>query len=127
MPESGGRKSGRPLLVSGLERNGVAVPASATPEEAQSVMLNTGFLRIPVHADDIDQRRTATDPAASVASAMRSYRDPARMRFLKLADGGLTDNQGLTSNATITSSQAGWRQYIKNAVARRAATAVCQL
>jgi CBS domain containing-hemolysin-like protein len=33
----------------------VAVPASATPEEAQAVMLNTGFLRIPVHAEDIDQ------------------------------------------------------------------------
>ncbi len=33
----------------------VAVPASATAEEAQAVMLNTGFLRIPVHADDIDQ------------------------------------------------------------------------
>jgi CBS domain containing-hemolysin-like protein len=33
----------------------VAVPVSATAEEAQAVMLNTGFLRIPVHADDIDQ------------------------------------------------------------------------
>jgi NTE family protein len=28
---------------------------------------------------------------------MRNYRDPERMRYLKLADGGLTDNQGLSS------------------------------
>lgn len=44
-----------------------------------------------------DPRRVATDPVASVAAAMRSYRDPQRMRYLKLADGGLTDNQGLSS------------------------------
>ncbi len=44
-----------------------------------------------------DPNRVATDPAASVASAMQSYRDPTRMRYLKLADGGLTDNQGLAS------------------------------
>jgi len=44
-----------------------------------------------------DPTRVATDPVASVARAMRNYRDPTRMRFLKLADGGLTDNQGLSS------------------------------
>lgn len=44
-----------------------------------------------------DPTRVATDPVASVARAMRHYRDPSRMRFLKLADGGLTDNQGLSS------------------------------
>lgn len=44
-----------------------------------------------------DPTRVATDPVASVARAMRHYRDASRMRFLKLADGGLTDNQGLSS------------------------------
>jgi NTE family protein len=44
-----------------------------------------------------DPTRVATDPVASVARAMQHYRDPSRMRFLKLADGGLTDNQGLSS------------------------------
>jgi NTE family protein len=34
---------------------------------------------------------------ASTARAMRNYRDPQRMRYVKLADGGLTDNQGLGS------------------------------
>lgn len=44
-----------------------------------------------------DPTRVATDPAAATARAMRNYRDPTRMRYLKLADGGLTDNQGLAS------------------------------
>lgn len=34
---------------------------------------------------------------ASTARAIRNYRDPQRMRYVKLADGGLTDNQGLAS------------------------------
>jgi NTE family protein len=34
---------------------------------------------------------------ASTARAIRNYRDPERMRYVKLADGGLTDNQGLAS------------------------------
>ncbi len=51
--------------------------------------------RLEVLLDDAS--RVATDPVASVARAMRHYRDASRMRFLKLADGGLTDNQGLSS------------------------------
>lgn len=39
----------------------------------------------------------ATDPAIAIARAMLNYRNPNRMRYIKLADGGLTDNQGLTS------------------------------
>lgn len=34
---------------------------------------------------------------ASTARAIRNYRDPGRMAYVKLADGGLTDNQGLAS------------------------------
>lgn len=34
---------------------------------------------------------------ASTARAIRNYRDPERMGYVKLADGGLTDNQGLAS------------------------------
>ncbi len=40
---------------------------------------------------------TAADLLTSTARAIRRYRDPARMRYVKLADGGLTDNQGLAS------------------------------
>jgi NTE family protein len=46
--------------------------------------------------------RVAQDPGASrsalaVALAVQNYRDPARQRYLKLVDGGVTDNYGLTS------------------------------
>lgn len=44
-----------------------------------------------------DTAGAATDTVGSVAQAMRDYRDPGRVRYLKLADGGLTDNQGLAS------------------------------
>jgi NTE family protein len=44
-----------------------------------------------------DRTRVATDSNAATAQAIRNYRDPSRMRYLKLADGGLTDNLGLAS------------------------------
>jgi NTE family protein len=34
---------------------------------------------------------------SAIAQAIRNYRDPARMRYVKLVDGGLTDNYGLSS------------------------------
>ncbi|WP_257170021.1 patatin-like phospholipase family protein [Bradyrhizobium sp. SRS-191] len=45
--------------------------------------------------------RAATDEAAgaqlrAVSQSLASYRDPARTRYLKLADGGITDNFGLS-------------------------------
>lgn len=51
----------------------------------------------PLEAPLRDTAGGATDTAASVAQAVRDYRDPSRVRYLKLADGGLTDNQGLAS------------------------------
>lgn len=33
----------------------VAIPRTATPHEAQAVMLDTGFLRLPVYGDSIDE------------------------------------------------------------------------
>jgi NTE family protein len=39
----------------------------------------------------------ATTMAAATGRALRNYRDPQRMQFVKLVDGGLTDNQGLAS------------------------------
>ncbi|MGE5338438.1 MAG: patatin-like phospholipase family protein [Gemmatimonadota bacterium] len=33
----------------------------------------------------------------AVANAVRAYRDPTRVRFVKLVDGGVTDNYGLSS------------------------------
>ncbi|MBK9347347.1 MAG: patatin-like phospholipase family protein [Burkholderiales bacterium] len=46
--------------------------------------------------------RALSDPGASKivhasAQAMKGYRDPSRVRFVKLVDGGVTDNYGLSS------------------------------
>jgi NTE family protein len=44
-----------------------------------------------------DPAGVAAGTVASTARAVKNYRDPSRMRYVKLADGGLTDNQGLAS------------------------------
>lgn len=44
-----------------------------------------------------DPGGVAAGIVATTARALRNYRDPQRMRYVKLADGGLTDNQGLAS------------------------------
>lgn len=44
-----------------------------------------------------DDGSVAAGIVASTARAIRNYRDPQRMRYVKLVDGGLTDNQGLAS------------------------------
>jgi NTE family protein len=46
---------------------------------------------------DSDPAGIAAGVLAATARAVRNYRDPQRMRYVKLADGGLTDNQGLAS------------------------------
>jgi NTE family protein len=47
-------------------------------------------------ADDVSAS-VAADLLTTTARAVRRYRDPLRMQYVKLADGGLTDNQGLAS------------------------------
>lgn len=51
----------------------------------------------PLAAHLHDTAGIATDTVASVAKAIRDYREPTRVRYIKLSDGGLTDNQGLAS------------------------------
>jgi NTE family protein len=46
---------------------------------------------------DADPGSVATGIVGATARAVRNYRDPQRMRYVKLADGGLSDNQGLAS------------------------------
>ena len=40
---------------------------------------------------------TVSKTVQASAQAMQSYRDPAKMRYVKLVDGGVTDNYGLAS------------------------------
>jgi NTE family protein len=46
---------------------------------------------------DPKTRRSAPALVQAFARAARNYRDPQRMRYVKLVDGGVTDNNGLSS------------------------------
>ena len=48
-------------------------------------------------AADRDSGGSSANLVSATARAIRNYRDPERMRYIKLVDGGLTDNQGLAS------------------------------
>lgn len=86
------------LGVSEAVAASMAVPLAFTP-----VVLKTFPQQcLTPQPPDIDQ--SLEDPgsvivgsAVAAARAVRNYRDPARMRYIKLVDGGLSDNQGLTS------------------------------
>ncbi len=86
------------LRVSEAVAASMAVPLLFAPVVLRTHP-NECLTPLPPRLDDLlrDRQRVATDPVASVATAMRSYRDAQRMRYLKLVDGGLTDNQGLAS------------------------------
>jgi NTE family protein len=86
------------LRVSEAVAASMAVPLVFAPVVLQTFPEDC-LTPLPARLNDLldDPARVATDPVASVARAMRNYRDAGRMRFLKLADGGLTDNQGLSS------------------------------
>lgn len=67
------------------------------------VKLPEGECPVPM-PDLVDAaKRDRTSPALlrETASAFRAYRDPSRMKYLHLTDGGVADNFGLSSLVTI--------------------------
>lgn len=90
-------------LCSDLSRFSVAEAVSASmavPLVFSPIVLQTYPEACPATADAWVERALA-DPAASKAvhasaQAMKGYRDPTRVRYVKLVDGGVTDNYGLT-------------------------------
>lgn len=90
-------------LCSDLSQFSVAEAVSASmavPLVFSPIVLKTYPERCPTNHDAWVERALA-DPAASKAvhasaQAMKGYRDPTRMRYVKLVDGGVTDNYGLT-------------------------------
>jgi NTE family protein len=51
---------------------------------------------VPLAANS-EAASVTSELATSTARAIQRYRNPAQLRYVKLADGGLTDNQGLAS------------------------------
>ena len=86
------------LRVSEAVAASMAVPLAFAP-----VVLKTFpgdcLMPLPANMDAMlaDDGSGTAGILASTARAIRNYRDPQRMRYVKLADGGLTDNQGLAS------------------------------
>jgi NTE family protein len=91
-------------LCSDLAKFSVAEAVSASmavPLVFAPIVLKTYPELCPLAPDPWIERALA-DPAASrtvyaSAKAMKSYRDPARVKYVKLVDGGVTDNYGLSS------------------------------
>ena len=91
-------------LCSDLAQFSVAEAVSASmavPLVFAPIVLKTYPEQCPASADPWIERALA-DPSASrtvhaSAQAMRDYRDPTRVRYVKLVDGGVTDNYGLSS------------------------------
>lgn len=91
-------------LCSDLSQYSVAEAVSASmavPLVFSPIVLKTFPEKCPGPAEPWVER-ALSDPAASKivhasAQAMKGYRDPARVRYVKLVDGGVTDNFGLSS------------------------------
>ncbi|WP_426425580.1 patatin-like phospholipase family protein [Bradyrhizobium genosp. A] len=78
-----------------------AVAASAAVPVAFVPIVLESFPRacapaLPIWIDHAIATRESGAQLRAFAEALASYRDPAQMRYLKLADGGLTDNFGLS-------------------------------
>jgi NTE family protein len=86
------------LRVSEAVAASMAVPLAFAPVVLQTFPDNC-MSQLPANMDQMlaDDGGVTAGIVASSARAFRNYRDSARMKYVKLADGGLTDNQGLAS------------------------------
>lgn len=76
----------------------MAVPLAFTPVALETFPERCLEPLAPWVEKNLADTGGATSSVVSAAAqAVRNYRDPARMRYIKLVDGGLTDNQGLAS------------------------------
>jgi len=86
------------LRVSEAVAASMAVPLAFAPVVLRTYPQDC-LTPLPANMPELlaDEGGVTAGITASAARALQNYRDPKRMRYVKLADGGLTDNQGLTS------------------------------
>jgi NTE family protein len=82
-----------------------AVPVAFVPIVLASFS-DSCSVPLPPWVDRVLADRNAGAQVRAFAQALKRYRDPGQMRFVKLADGGITDNFGL-SGVTIAREAAG--------------------
>jgi len=91
------------ILCSDLSRYSVAdaVAASmAVPVLFAPIVVRTypdHCQPLPPELASIDVKAEGSRQVNAIARATKSYRDPTRVRYIKLADGGLTDNFGVST------------------------------
>lgn len=96
-----------PPLFAALCSDLAQLPVAEAVQASMSVPLVFAPVVLRIHAEGcadapgvqnaIAQRARTSPLLAAAASAVRNYRNPAVMRYVKLVDGGVTDNAGLSS------------------------------
>lgn len=90
-----------------------AVPIIFTPVVVRSYAEKCGF-KVPEH---LTRAASGPDGSANVRAylqALQAYRDPKKIEFVKLLDGGLTDNWGLSGvNVAVAASPEPWKPLAK--------------
>lgn len=71
-----------------------AVPIVFAPVVVQNYAEKCGF-KLPDHLEAQAKNRETSPIVRSYIRTLQDYRDPAKIKFVKLLDGGLTDNWGL--------------------------------
>jgi NTE family protein len=96
-----------PPLFATLCSDLAQLPLAEAVQASMSVPLVFAPVVLRIHAERcadaprvqgaIEERVRTSPLLAAAASAVRNYRNPAVMRYVKLVDGGVTDNAGLSS------------------------------
>lgn len=96
-----------PPLFAAICSDLAALPVAEAVHASMAVPLVFAPVVLQIHADKcpgatlaqttIGERARSSPLLAAAFSAVRNYRDPSTMRFVKLVDGGVTDNAGLSS------------------------------
>ncbi len=84
----------RAFPVSEAVAASAAVPIVFTPVVVKSYADKCGFL-LPPHLRAMGEDRNVSANVRAYVAALSKYRDPNALGFIKLLDGGLTDNWGL--------------------------------
>ena len=86
-----------------------AVPIVFAPIVVQNWSEKCGF-RLPDHLQAQARSRDTSTLVKSYLGTLTSYRDPGKIKYIKLLDGGLTDNWGLAGfNVQLAAAQEPYR------------------
>lgn len=90
-----------------------AVPVIFAPIVVQSFADRCGF-RVPLHLQAAASGPEASANVKAYVRALEAYRDPKAVKFIKLLDGGLTDNWGLQAvNVAVAAGEFPWKPLAK--------------